>query len=124
MVILKVRASRHGIDILTVLTYEISKTGKKVEHFPGSNPNPEKQIVPPAGMLTIRPETELCRELDLWFSYSFCEPPPNFRAIRVLPFRRVRCRYYANKKKRPLLHPITRLFLDRFLIFLYVSYRA
>ena len=68
MVVLKVLALRHGIDILTVLTYEISKTGKKVEHFPGSNPSPEKQIVPPAGMLTIRPETELFKEGDFWFT--------------------------------------------------------
>ena len=51
MVILKVLASINGIDILTVLTYEISKTGKKVERFRGSNSNPEKEIIPKAGML-------------------------------------------------------------------------
>ena len=59
MVVLKVLASRHGIDILTVLTYAICKKGKKVERFPTSNSNPEKEIFLPAGMLTTGPETEL-----------------------------------------------------------------
>ena len=58
MVVLKVLASINGIDILTVLTYEISKTGKKVERFRGSNSNPEKETILTADMLTTRPETE------------------------------------------------------------------
>ena len=59
MVVLKVLASRHGIDILTVLTYVICKKGKKVEHFPTSNSNPEKEIFLQVSVLTTGPKIEL-----------------------------------------------------------------